>query len=369
MRQSWRMTIGGGLVVLGAALGVAIVGAAVPAARAQQPGTPLQELAERLLAAPFPGPGGGPLPEVQLLPGQVPSDLPVALPLPPGGRLVGSMVSGPSGPKPAATTIVLDAPGSQEDLVAFFDRVLSEQGWTRGAGLPMPYRQGGFQVSAPFGGTTYCPPAGPQAVTVTAYPEPSGLNDVRFSLQTGSSLCSPPPVSPQPPQLPQAATLIPSLSPPPGVVLQGGSGGGGGPNRWSSDATAETTRGPAELEAYFAQQLAAAGWTRQDGRTDGRLAWSAWTIPSEGDWRGLLIVAEWPEANRRLLTARVESPTLSPYGSGGIVTFGSGTYYPGPAGPVPVPPTAPPAPAPAVAPLAPPGGGFAPTAPQPPVGP
>ena len=63
---------------------------------AQQPppddGALLRELAERLLGQPVPAPPGVMLPPVQLLPGALPAALPIEPPLPPGARLIGSVV-------------------------------------------------------------------------------------------------------------------------------------------------------------------------------------------------------------------------------------------------------------------------------------
>jgi hypothetical protein len=347
MRQSRRLAIGSiVLVVCGISAGLAGGGAEAPAVRAQPPGpaAQVQELAERLLAAPFPGPPGPQETTVRLLPGQVPDDLPFALALPPGARVVGSMVR--SGGPLSGVTVVLDAPGTRDDVLAFYERELQAQGWQAAPTGPFP-SGGGFQVNRPGLGTTYCQGATGPSLTITLYSRPAGPNDVRLSTSASPGLCTVPSPPVSAPQMPQAATLLPRLTPPSGVELQGGGGGGGGPNRWSSEATAETTRSPAELEAYFAELLAAAGWTREDGGADGGLAWSAWTIPAEGDWRGLLMVVQWPEGDRRLLSARVESPTLSPYGAGGSYTFYS---------PPPPPLTAPPPPQPG------PGGVF-PTAP------
>lgn len=52
---------------------------------------------------------------------------------------------------------------------------------------------------------------------------------------------------------------------------------------------------PAELEAYFAQQLVAAGWTRQGGQAEGMVAWSLWQVPDPpGTQRFLLLRAAPP---------------------------------------------------------------------------
>ena len=82
----------------------------------------------------------------------------------------------------------------------------------------------------------------------------------------------------------------------------------GGP-RQQSDAVATTAKGAAELESFFAQQLAAAGWTRVAGGANTPLAFSTWKVPGEGDWQGVLIVIEMPAKDRRSLMLRAESPT------------------------------------------------------------
>jgi hypothetical protein len=199
----------------------------------------------------------------------------------------------------------------------------------------------------------YCQtPDGP-SLTISAYPA-AAMADVRLSLAMGAGLCSVPAPAVSP-RFPAGADRIPRLYPPEGVLLQASGGGGGSQNRWASEAGAMTDRPTAELEAFFAQQLAAAGWTRQAGQAAAALSWSTWQVPGEGDWQGVLLVIEGPGPDRRSLSVRVESATAAP-GSGGaysVYTVGGGTsssyMVPGPA--VPVAP---------LGPLAPPGPGFAP---------
>lgn len=85
---------------------------------------------------------------------------------------------------------------------------------------------------------------------------------------------------------------LPALRPPPGVRMQSeGSGGGGG--RWSSAAKARTEMPPMELEAYFARQIEASGWSRLAGSADEFFAWSSWLVPfvpATREWRGALVV-------------------------------------------------------------------------------
>jgi len=307
-------------------------GLEVPATGAEQSGDTglLQELAERLLAVPVYGPQGTP-PRVQLLPGQLPSDLPLSLPLPPGARVVGSSVRQLDGPLPSnvtsvpTATIVLDVPGSASDVVAFYQRALADQGWSAAQGGPFA-GLGGFQGAGMGPGLAYCQTPDGLSLTISTYPEARGLSDVRLAVASGPGLCSPPAGVPAP-RVPAGAERIPRLYPPEGVILQTSFGGGGGQDRWTSEAVAVTDQSSAALEGFFAQQLAAAGWTRQAGRPDTPLAWSVWQVPGEGDWQGLLLVVEGPGPNRRALSVRVESPTST------SSSVGSYSYYSVPGGP------------------------------------
>jgi hypothetical protein len=87
----------------------------------------LRELAERLLSQTA-GPPGQPIPTPQLLPGALPDDLPLTLPVPPGGRLLGSVARRADGTLFTAD-IVYDAPGAATDVVALYERALAPQGW------------------------------------------------------------------------------------------------------------------------------------------------------------------------------------------------------------------------------------------------
>lgn len=84
----------------------------------------LRELAVRLLRARFPGDPEA-ADEMQLLVGEVPAGLPVELPLPPGSRVVGSLVRG----NPRGISIVLDAEQPAEQVLEFYRERLSGAGW------------------------------------------------------------------------------------------------------------------------------------------------------------------------------------------------------------------------------------------------
>lgn len=323
MGQRWSAGKGrvvAAVVVVGvaaAALGVVRFGP-VPL-RAQQPEDPalLRELVERLLSPPVPLPTGE-VPRVRLLPGALPPELTFDLPMPPGGRLIGSAVrpafeKDPRAPSGVNVEVVMDAPGTPADVMAFYQSALAERGWSappfaRGPG------GGGFQPTATPASAAFCQGESGPWLSMNVFPRETGPSDVRVSVNTGSpGPCSGPRV---PPGVhlgpPPGFELLPPLFAPRAVRLYGsgimsGPGGPEGPGRWFSDATAETDMPVADLEAHFARQLEAAGWTRLGGRMDGPLTWSTWAVPGEGDWQGFLYVLEGPGPNRRSLHVEVAS--------------------------------------------------------------
>ena len=101
---------------------------------------------------------------------------------------------------------------------------------------------------------------------------------------------------------------LPALKPPKGIRTRATSLSGGG-GRWSAEAIAQTQMSPMELEAYFANELEAAGWGRLSGSADEFFAWSSWLVPAVPpgkEWRGvLLVLAAFP--GERLLSLWAES--------------------------------------------------------------
>jgi hypothetical protein len=297
----------------------AVAGRSQPAATPTPSGPPSPEtweLAQRLLALPYVG-AGGQAPTLQLLPGQLPADLPLTVPIPPGGRLVGTVVRASSNGN--NVDVVLDAPGTAAQVQRFFQEQLQAQGWAPPPNFGGP-GGGGFQTSVAIANRYYCHGSSGPSLMLAVYSPQNGPNDVRLNLNTsGFGPCNPPsggvtmyPASPSPDQ-------IPTLYPPEGVTVEVTSGAGPPPMRplgapggsaftqRGSEAVAETALSLAELEAYYAQQLAAAGWVRVDGRADGPLAWSTWSV-NQGKGRGFLSVLDAAGANRRALYVRVELP-------------------------------------------------------------
>lgn len=318
MRSTGRSATTLALVLALAGIGVA--GSSPRAAQAQA-ADPVRELAERLLSTPFGAPSGQ-TPSVQLLPDQLPSDLPLTILQPAGTRVVGSMVRSAGG-KTTTEEIVLDVPGDAASLNSAYEQDLAAKGWKPPAnGLN---QQHGFVSTPPASNRTFCQSASGPWLNFSAFGKTSGPNDVRLTINSNPGPCAGPPAPPQPPRPSNtAANLLPALSPPAGVgIVQ--NGGGGSNNRWTSEATATTDQTPGALEGHFAQQLQTAGWKRLAGRDDGPLSWSSWKLPGAGDWQGLLYVVQSPGQNRRSLFVRVDSTAANGPGAVGISYASGGT--------------------------------------------
>jgi len=342
------------LMVLSVAILAVVFGAGAlrlhaPRARAQSPsGDSLAlQLAERLLATPF-TPYGPPTNtgSVQLFPGALPADLPLNLPLPPGSTLIGSderpSISPPTPvyvgaafpvvstatPPGVHVDIVLDAGGSADDAAAFYKNTLTDLGWFTPT---QNYGQSGFVSSpAPLIPVTYCRSSDGPWLSVTARPTDGGPVDLRLSFDSGGfgSQCrtSPGPGPTIAPPIPGPQTL-PSLNPPPGVTVRGNGGSGGGLGRFGTDAVAITDMSVADLDAFYANQLIAKGWSKLSSGGDAALTWSTWSVPDHSDLQGFLYVRDGPISGQRSLHVEVAStdPNAQSYTGGayGYSSFGN----------------------------------------------
>jgi len=271
----------------------------------------LAELAARIISPPYVMPDGS-TQTATLHPGALPPNAGFDLPIPPGARLIGSVLRQRTNANPSFDT-VLDVPGSADDVTSFYERELGKKGLTTPP-APQQMQPGGFQGTAgPAKGSMFCKGDGLPYVSVSVFTRPSAANDVRIHFepaQTASAqqfMGSPCSQKGGPPQG-MPAQRLPALRAPDGVLLQA-SGSSMGGARQQSDAVATTPKTAAELESFFAQQLAAAGWTRVAGGANTPLAFSTWKVPGDGDWQGVLIVIEMPAKDRRSLMLRAESPT------------------------------------------------------------
>ena len=305
------VVVGGGLWFRAAREQIATdrAGAGAPQAAPSGDEAKYHELAERLLSFGY-SPGG--TASVTLLPAALPTDPIVTLPKVSGARLIGSAVRIRGTDQSA--DIVVDAPGDPQQVAAAYEQGFKDQGWSSPSsdvGMSAP---GGFQASTPPVSKLLC--KGESAFLSLSVATRSGQpNDVRINVQPGISSLGGSPCAARS-RAPGSGNHLPILRPPDGTTLLGGGGSGGtsasfgGPgsiNRQTSEATATTSLSAGGLEAAFAKQLVAAGWTRTAGRDDGALAWSTWAS-SEAGWSGTLILSDTTAKDRRSLLLRAEGP-------------------------------------------------------------
>src|SRR5438477_9347085 len=115
-------------------------GGAVPASNDD-----LAELAARLISPPYPMPDGS-TQTATLHPGALPPNAGFDLPIPPGARLIGSVLRQRTNANPSFDT-VLDIAGTADDVTSFFERELGKKGLTP-APAPQGMQPGGFQGTA-----------------------------------------------------------------------------------------------------------------------------------------------------------------------------------------------------------------------------
>ena len=260
----------------------------------------IRELAERLLTP------GRAVPTVTLLPGRGPDDPDLSVPSPPGARLIGSLIREPGWQMPRDIEVVVDAPGSEDRIVQFYEEQFGKRGWR--SAPQFGHHRGGFMAGPEGEGRMFRRGEDGLTILLTARPVKAGWVEVRLRtrwIPADTEIHQPPP----------GHDLIPALHQPAGVQVMTPRGGGGGSGHWTSEAAVETPKTVTELEADFASQLQKAGWKKMVGGAGGRVAWSSWAVPGKGEWYGYLFVVEAPGENRRSLWVQIES-ARDRYGGG-----------------------------------------------------
>lgn len=229
-------------------------------------------------------------------------------PVPPGARILGSLVA-------AQPALVLDTTQPGEDVVDFYQRQLPPLGWKledfRG------WRQGGFLNSA--GGNrpaatfnrddgatlnvmTFDAPEGRTTAQLTLLPDDPGGTRARHRAMREEH---------------DPWRVLPPIAPPP-RAQQFQEGGSGGDDRVNVSARIESDADLATLAAHYTAQLEHAGWQRQDGGESNPVTWSTWTFEDDYEgvkepWRALFVLLKWPGEPRRsqaqLFAERVDKRT------------------------------------------------------------
>src|SRR5581483_193732 len=195
--------------------------------------TDIQELAERLLTHPYSTTG---LPQIaRIVTDNLPDGLPIELPIPLGGVLLGSLAR-VSDQQLASADIIVDAPGDTEQIDSFYEQNFLANGWTAPPIGLGPMRGGFMPMAGPTSSRTFCRGASGPWLSVTLRALANGKQEVRIHVDlTSAGPCA----GGGPRSIPVGMQMLPALSAPPGVPLEPG-GGGGSTDAWWSEATAHT---------------------------------------------------------------------------------------------------------------------------------
>jgi len=246
----------------------------------------VEELVMRLLQATYPG--SAELEGVQLLPGKLPLEMPVDLPIPEGARIVGSEVQENTG-----IYVVLDVPMTPDLALDFYRKRFASQNWTE---IGIPGMNRGFIEQSDLS-TTFC--QGPQnaSLAVTSHPQDNGT-DLRLSIITDLENS---PCSWDVGYNDDWMKPIPKLVAPKGTRLFNGNSMGGPGSLVAVSATLETEMNSSSLTAHYADQLTTANWTMMSEGESGPSAWSSWSYNDEDGqaYDGFLMALELPGTDEK----------------------------------------------------------------------
>lgn len=267
--------------------------------------TDLLELALRLAIYP----DGSRTRNAQLLPGQLPDQLPVAIPFPEGSRILGSLISNPK-----KIDMFLDTQLSPEQVLTFYRQRMEALGWQttnifqprRGGFIPNgSQRRGGnetfykglrgpsltvndSEISSPWVDEFNRNRSGPVLI-VNAYPGKGTMTDLRLNLNMHDPFPPGPPRHMRGRPSHNIVSSLPALEAPEGSNMTGG-GSGGSLNGAYSEMTLETTMDLSTLAAHYRPQLEQAGCVLTEEGQNGPLAWTTWTLKDDEFWHGFFLI-------------------------------------------------------------------------------
>ena len=209
-------------------------------------------------------------------------DLPFPLPVPPGARVLGSVVEG------NYIRVVLDTDLAPREAVAFYRDELSASGWTA---LDAGRSRGGFE-HASHGHGAFCRTDHGPRLNINAHAYPDTPTEVRLDLDLTPNE---PRGYPGAPQSPHSGPIpsLPELAPPAGARLQP-MGGEAGPLGTSAQAELITPLDLAAVAEHYADQMREAGCIERDRGQGDLVGWSTWELddPDHGPSQALVLALQ-----------------------------------------------------------------------------
>jgi hypothetical protein len=209
----------------------------------------LRELAIRLLSPRYPGTEH--MQVTDLLPGQLPPNLPIDLAIPPDARLIGSVVRGQD------STTVFDTSLTAEQVLAFYRERMSVLDWAEQEreGFQLLQQSGGFvhAMSHQMAHTLFFASSRGPSLRITISPGPNATIEAQLTLEIRQSC------GPLRRKLHSEMDLIPLLLAPDGAA-QRSLGGGGGGSEWRANAELTSDLDLAAVTDHYTAQLQGAGW-------------------------------------------------------------------------------------------------------------
>jgi hypothetical protein len=246
----------------------------------------------------------------QLLPGQLPDQLPVDIPFPEGSRVLGSLIRNPE-----SINVLLDTHLSPEEVLTLYRQRMQAAGWQT-TDIYIPNR-GGFMSSGSrsrggnetfyqglrdpvltvnaLGSSTVWGDDGNRnrsgpALTINAFTGKRNLTDVRLNLEMNGPFPPGPPPHMRGRLSRNIFSLLPALEAPEGANQMGG-GGGSSPNSAHAEVTLETNTDLSTLAAHYKTQLEQAGCVITEEGQNGPLAWNTWTLTEDDEqWHGFFFI-------------------------------------------------------------------------------
>ena len=233
----------------------------------------------------------------ELYPNELPEEIPLSIPVPEGGQLLGTTVINMSRDR-KDVLVFIESPQTPSGAVAFYTERFAGMGWEE----PQPTMysmnagQGFVEAGVPIT-KVFCPPAsetgvGLEPATISvSHSTASSLTDIRIAIMQRNRGLG---CEPMYPYLQDAQFQFPRLEAPSDANATGGSGSSSDAYR-STLTRIETDLSPTELEKHYRDQLTAQGWELLSFGESAGKALSTWLVTEEGplrprNWVGMLEV-------------------------------------------------------------------------------